>query len=226
MLKYLINKGSATFLLIISILVLNSCTIQKRYHMPGYYIDWHNKKETKAGVKNIFQSEQEKESIIQSSITPYFSNEADTLEPMYASLETNYKLLNTNNSSSSGYLIESLPQQKIAKNDYIAVKLKILAPSKTKVFNVFALLSIITGTIGLVFFGILWGVAALLLGIYGLNLSIKNNQKWGDIRMPILGIVLGIMAIIVLFVLMSFLTLLLIVSLLSLIILVILPEFL
>ena len=52
------NMNKSNFFLIIGVILITSCTIQKRTHRNGYYIDWYKKSANsiseKVEVKNDF----------------------------------------------------------------------------------------------------------------------------------------------------------------------------
>ncbi|PLX05785.1 MAG: hypothetical protein C0596_19015 [Marinilabiliales bacterium] len=106
------KKQSYFFLFVILILIvgLNSCTIEKRSYQPGYYVDWHNVNR-KSNTNPEDKSVEQKETAFQEKTTE--ANNVDKIEDfdqpeaiqeyetVYASNDDNYENINIVNSKST-----------------------------------------------------------------------------------------------------------------------------
>ena len=198
--------------------------MHKRKYMPGYFVQWHLKKN---------------DCLIRTNSNEYNPSTKEQLisnEKLIASA-TKTPLLISTNPSLNNHTLTNEPKNILIANKISDYKLSLFAkqmkntetmssddqPDKKKSkkrVGLIALLGIIFGIIGSFLFPFQLGVLAILFGIAGIFFSVINKEKYGHIGIPIFAIVLGLFDISIIFISITTLTAFFIILILSLIFLV------
>ena len=188
----------------LSVILISSCSIQKRVYLSGYNIDW------KSNAKHV-ESKKIASNKFNNKITPIDvktileqnKNEVPANTNEHVLTASAAKQINQINTKSIKLLNKNgpLPQEKqnksTLKSKLNGNKIILLKEDGSKL-NGLALTGFITSLVGLFYFlylGIPFGILAIIFSAIGLHKINKNPGEWKGKGFAIAGLVIGIVSI-------------------------------
>lgn len=193
-------------------LVLTSCTMEKRVYMSGYHIEWKKSKhkpdrQELANHDNAKQTEQNQTVTVEQSEAA--TNTVDnsfvptvTEDNITASVDNQQTILpqKEKNNLFSSHKVKTVDEEKQNKPSFKSEFKKgakiILANADEPRTNGMALTGFICSLVGLFLFGLILGVLAIIFSAIGLGEINKDKTKWKGKGLAIAGLIIGIVDIV------------------------------
>lgn len=202
--KQLLFTGLATML------ILSSCTMEKRVYMSGYHIEW-NKSKHNSESKEIASNDNGKQAEQnQIGTVVQVENESNTVENSATVSEDNItasvdnhqlilpekEKLNLFSSQKVKTADEEKQTKPSLKSEFKKGAKMILANGDEPKKNGMAIAGFVCSLVGLFLFGFITGVLAIIFSAIGLGKIKKDPSKWEGKGMAIAGLIIGIVDII------------------------------
>jgi hypothetical protein len=194
---------------LILIIGLNSCTIEKRLYMRGYHIVWHKNKHN-INKPNVTGSSEVQTSLIKQQ-QPTITNELNT-NLSHDNENTNSLLANKGNvithskdnrnksvKTNNNILLNKTLQdnsKKIVELRKLSKSFFLKARTEEPQTNKKALWGFIFSLVGLIIFGIIFGILAIIFSAIGFADIKKDPTKWKGMGLAIAGIIIGVIDVI------------------------------
>jgi len=189
--------------------ILTSCTMEKRVYMSGYHIDWKKGKNNKqALVNNDNEKKSEENKIVpvvklEKEVNIVDNSNTTVTEDNFIASADNQQII-TSEKKKNIFLTnpkiniqnEDNQNKPTFKSEFKKGTKMILAPSDDPKTNGSALAGFILSLVGLFIFGFILGVLAIIFSAIGLGKIKKDPAKWKGKGMAIAGLIIGIVDII------------------------------
>ena len=185
----------------LSVILISSCSIQKRVYLSGYNIDW------KSNAKHV-ESKKIASNKFNNKITPIDvktileqnKNEVLANTNQFDLTASAAKQINQINTQSIKLLIKNAPlTQETQNKSTLKSKLNgnkiILLKEDGSKWNGLALTGFITSLVGLFYWGFLFGPLAIIFSAIGLHKINKNPGEWKGKGFAIAGLIIGIVSV-------------------------------
>ena len=216
-------KSSIALSLAATLVLLSSCSMEKRVYMPGYHVEW---KGAKSAAANESAAATESAAAIQSEVAPQseavaeqeadFQVAAEALENP-AAVSADFAAYGDEVWADAGAEApESHPVTVASEMEAEAEEPAatwasewqegtgaILAEVQDVRVNGMAVAGFVMGLVGLLIFGLLFGILAIIFSAIGLGKINKDPKRWRGKGLAVAGLVLGILDIVLLAVLVA-----------------------